>query len=401
MTASRGSWSGIGSSTTSETFDVVIAGAGIVGLAIARELSKRARVVVLEKEPAVGLHASGRNSGVLHSGIYYPAGSLKGRLCAEGAREMAAYCDEQGLPIDRLGKVILPVRADDDAQLDMLLERARSNGAVAEIVDEKQLSEIEPVARTVTGRALFSPNTAVVDPLAIVRRVASTLDVRTDQRVVGVRDGVVITDRGRFAYGLFVNAAGLHADTVAKMCGVGSHYVMLPFKGMYHRVWHLQLQRLIYPVPDLRVPFLGVHLTKAIDGEVLLGPTALPALGRENYRGLRGVSARDLAQIVLRLSRQFATNAQGFRALVRQEVGRMTRHAFAEEARVLVPTLRDADLGPSAHVGIRAQLVDTKKGELVMDFLVERGERSVHVLNAVSPGFTTAFAFARYVADMV
>lgn len=381
-----------------------MAGAGIVGLSIARELQARnpgARIVVLEKEDAVGLHASGRNSGVLHSGIYYPAGSLKGKLCAEGARAMAAFCDEHDLPIDRLGKVILPVRQDDDAQLDMLLERARSNGAEAEIVDAKQLRDIEPLARTVTGRALFSPNTSVVDPLAIVRRIAASLDVRTGVRVVGVDGGNVHTNRDELSCNTFINAAGLFADRVARMCGVGSQYVMLPFKGMYYDVARLPLRRLVYPVPDLRVPFLGVHLTKSIDGHVLLGPTALPALGRENYRGLRGINARDLVQIGWRLSRQFLTNAQGFRALVRQELGRMTKHAFAEEARVLVPGLRDDDLGPSDHVGIRAQLVDTVKGELVMDFLVERGDRSVHVLNAVSPGFTTAFAFAKHVVDML
>lgn len=354
-------------------------------------------MVVLEKERQVGLHASGRNSGVLHSGIYYPAGSLKGRLCAQGAREMAQFCDEQHLPIDRLGKVILPLREGDDARLDVLLDRARSNGAVAEIIDEAQLREIEPVARTVTGRALFSPNTAVVDPLPIVQRVASSLDVRCSQRVVQIRDDEVITDRDRFRFGLFVNAAGLHADTVAKMCGVGQQYAMLPFKGMYYRVWHLQLRRLIYPVPDLRVPFLGVHLTKTVHGEVLLGPTALPALGRENYRGLRGIS--DVPAIARRLAQQFMTNAQGFRALVRQELGRVTKRAWARQARVLVPSLRAHDLGPGDHVGIRAQLVDTKKGELVMDFLIERGARSVHVLNAVSPGFTTAFAFARHVVE--
>jgi len=174
---------------------------------------------------------------------------------------------------------------------------------------------------------------------------------------------------------------------------------MLPFKGRYFAVRNLPLRRLIYPVPDLRVPFLGVHLTRTIEGHVLLGPTALPALGRENYGGFRGISAADLAQIALRLTRQFATNAQGFRTLVRRELGRMTKSAFARQARVLVPSVRDENVGPSDHVGIRAQLVDTRKGELVMDFLVERGERSVHVLNAVSPGFTTALAFARYVVD--
>jgi L-2-hydroxyglutarate oxidase LhgO len=382
----------------------VVAGAGIVGLAIARELKRRnpsSRIVILEKEPAVGLHASGRNSGVLHSGIYYPSGSLKGKLCAAGAREMAQFCDDEHLPINRLGKVILPVRRGDDAQLDVLLERARSNGAVVEVIDEKGLAEVEPLARTITGRALFSPNTAVVDPLPIVRRIAESLDVRTEHRVIAVRDGDVVTNRGNFAYGMFINAAGLYADTVAKMCGVGSQFVMLPFKGMYYDVRNLPLRRLVYPVPDLRVPFLGVHLTKSIDGRVFLGPTALPALGRENYRGMEGINAGDLAQIAIRLAHQFATNAQGFRALVKQELGRMTKHAFAEEARVLVPALRDDDLGPSDHVGIRAQLVDTKKGELVMDFLIERGERSLHVLNAVSPGFTTAFSFARYVVDQL
>ena len=356
-------------------------------------------MLVLEKEFDVGLHASGRNSGVLHSGIYYPAGSLKGRLCAEGARAMAEFCDAENLPIDRIGKVVLPLREDDDAQLEVLLDRARTNGAAADIVDENQLLDIEPCARTVTGRALFSPNTAVVDPLAIVRRVASSLDVRCRQRVTAVKGNEVITERDRFAFGTFINAAGLHADTIAKMCGVGAQYAMLPFKGSYFRVWHLQLRRLIYPVPDLRVPFLGVHFTKTIDGEVLLGPTAMPALGRENYKGVQGINARDLTQIARRLTQQFVTNAQGFRALVRQELGRMTKRGFAKEARVLVPSVRDSDLGPSEHRGIRAQLIDTKKGELVMDFLVERGDRSIHVLNAVSPGFTTAFSFAKYVVD--
>ena len=377
-------------------------GAGIVGLSIAREWKRRNpadRVVILEKEPDVGLHASGRNSGVLHSGIYYPAGSLKGQLCAIGAREMAAYCDEHRLPINRMGKVVLPLRPSEDSQLDVLLDRARSNGARAEVVDERQLREIEPSAHTCSGRALFSPDTAVVDPLPIVRHLADALDVRTGQRVREVRGSEVVTGRERFSFGFLVNAAGLYADVIAKRCGVGAQYVMLPFKGIYYRVTGIELRRLIYPVPDLRVPFLGVHFTKSVYGEVFLGPTAIPALGRENYRGWRGINAADLLQIVRRLGRQYATNRQGFRALVHRELGHMTARGFAEEARTLVPSLRDDDLTSSDHVGIRAQLLDTARHELVMDFLIERGERSVHVLNAVSPGFTTAFSFARHVVD--
>lgn len=381
----------------------MIVGAGIVGLSIARELKKRhpgSRVVILEKEPALGLHASGRNSGVLHSGIYYPAGSLKARFCATGAREMAELCEEHALPMERIGKVVLPLRPDDDPQLDVLLDRARSNGARASIIDADELRRLEPAARTVSGRALHSPDTAVVDPLRIVKFLAEALDVRTGHRVLDIAGDEAITDRGRFSFGLLVNAAGLFADVVAKKCGVGSSYVMLPFKGTYYRVAErIRVQRLIYPVPDLRVPFLGVHFTKTVDGEVLLGPTAFPALGRENYRRLRGVRGGDLLQIVLRLGRQYLSNAQGFRALVHRELGRMTKHAFASEARALVPDLRDDDLSHSDHVGIRAQLVDTRKNELVMDFLIERGEHSIHVLNAVSPGFTTAFPFARYLVD--
>ena len=382
---------------------MVVAGGGIVGLAIAREWKRRepgARVVVLEKENAVGVHASGRNSGVLHSGIYYPAGSLKGKLCAAGAREMAAYCDENGLPIDRIGKVVLPLRPDDDGQLEVLLDRANSNGARARIIDANALREIEPAAVSCTRRALFSPDTAVADPLRIVRHLAASLDVRTGQRVVGVRDSAVVTERDRFPFGILVNAAGLFADVLAKMCGVGRNYVMLPFRGTYYKVSpRVQIRRLIYPVPDLRVPFLGVHFTRSIGGDVFLGPTAMPAMGRENYSGLHGISAADLLQIVRRLGRQYATNKQGFRSLVHQELGHLTARGFAAEARALVPSLRDDDLSSSDHVGIRAQLVDTTKNELVMDFLVERGERSIHVLNAVSPGFTTAFAFARRVLD--
>lgn len=392
------------------SYDFVIVGGGIVGLAVARELIARhpkKTIAVLEKEHTLGKHASGRNSGVLHSGIYYPVGSLKGRLCATGAREMGAYCRERGLPIERIGKVILPIRTTDDSQLDMLAERARSNGAEVHIVGVDELRELEPAARTLTGRALFSPNTSVVEPKAVLHRlreelISAGVDVLLGTRVTGIDGSRLRTSRESLEFGTLINCAGLHADAIAKLCGAGEQYVILPFKGIYFHLSDkspLQIRRLIYPVPDLRVPFLGVHFTRAVDGTVYVGPTAVPALGRENYRGVSGISPVDLVRIAGMLAGQYASNKQGFRVFVHEEATRFLKHYFVRAAHALVPDLRSADLESCGKVGIRAQLFDRNKRELVMDFLVERGERSVHILNAVSPGFTTAFSFSRYVVE--
>lgn len=377
-----------------KTYDTIIIGGGIVGLAIARELLSRdpkQRIAVLEKEPELGKHASGRNSGVLHSGIYYPPASLKGRLCTEGARLMREYCDDRKLPIARIGKVIVPSSEAEDGQLEVLLERARANGARAEIVRAR---DYEPEARD--GRALFSPDTAVVDPKRILASVAEEL------RGAGVEfvfnRNVTEVDRG--TYGFLVNAAGLHADRIARPFGVGERYTILPFRGRYYKLAApFVIRRLVYPVPDLRVPFLGVHFTNAIDGTTYIGPTAIPALGRENYSGLHGIRARDAASIAATIVRQYASNKQGFRTLLHQEAGRLLKHNYAAAARALVPRLETKHLKPSTKAGIRAQLFDRVKNELVMDFVVERGERSLHILNAVSPGFTTAFSFARFALD--
>lgn len=390
--------------------DIVVIGGGIMGLALAREMNRRhpgMRIAIIEKEAELGAHASGRNSGVLHSGIYYPKDSLKAKFCADGARAMAQYCEEKNLPIDRMGKVILPVLDSDDATLELLLERARANGANAQMIDSIQLRELEPDAHTCTGRALHSPNTAVIDPKSVLKSLADDLKAngivfRLGEKVDHVDEDSVLVGGQRLRYGLLINAAGLQADLVAKQCGVGERYTMLPFKGLYYRLdpaAAVNIRRLIYPVPDLRVPFLGVHFTKKVNGEVFLGPTAIPALGRENYRGLKGVSLTDLSHIAPALIGQFVRNQQGFRTFVREEAGRFIKSRFVAAAQMLVPRLRSADLLPSDKVGIRAQLFDRKKHELVMDFLVERGERSIHVLNAVSPGLTSAFSFAAHVAD--
>ena len=394
------------------TADFLIVGAGIVGLTIALELKRRypaASVLVLEKEDQPGRHSSGRNSGVLHSGIYYPPQSLKARVCSEGARELADYCLERGLPLVRIGKILTPPRAEDGAQLDLLEARAAANRVEVERLDSAQLARLEPEARSATGEALFVPGTSVVSSGAVLGSIVADARSAGIEIVCGGRIDAVRADAReldwageRISYGHAVNTAGLHADSVAHLFGTGRDYSLLPFKGIY---WKLDpasgiaINHLVYPVPDLRVPFLGVHTTTAIDGTVYVGPTAVPAFGRENYRGLAGVTARELVRIGASLARQYVSGHDGFRRLAWQEGRRYFKPWFAEAARALLPRLRPEHLLASSKVGIRAQMLDRKSGRLVTDFLVERGPGSTHVLNAISPAFTSAFPLARHICD--
>ena len=392
--------------------DYLVVGAGIVGITIALELKRRrpgATVTILEKEDRPGRHSSGRNSGVLHSGIYYPAGSLKARVCGEGAREMAQFCEERGLPIRRLGKILVPVEERDAAQLDLLAERGAANGVTVERLDAAALKRLEPEARSATGVALFVPSTSVVSSSEVMTRLAAdALEAGVAIRCGG-RLGRIDAGRRelewngeRIAYGHAINAAGLHADSVAHRLGAGERYTLLPFKGIYWKLdpaSGIRINHLIYPVPDLRVPFLGVHTTTAIDGSVYFGPTAVPTFGRENYCGLAGVTLAELARIGTLLARQTLSGADGFRRLAWQEGRRYFKPRFLDAARALLPRLRPEHLLPCDKVGIRAQMLDRSSGRLVTDFLVEAGPASTHVLNAISPAFTSAFPLARHVCD--
>jgi len=395
------------------TSDFLIIGAGIVGLTIARELKRRypdQNITVLEKETQPGMHSSGRNSGVLHSGIYYPSNSLKAKVCNQGALEMAEYCQQWSLPLKRIGKVLLPVSDCDGPQLDLLHERATANGIVVERLDEKSLKEVEPETRSATGEALFVPSTAVGDSGAVmsaVRQEALNLginlccEVELDQVDTDGRS-VTLTSGDKISFGHVINSAGLHADKVAHSFGVGRRYTLLPFKGIYWKLdpkSGLDIRHLIYPVPDLRVPFLGVHTTTAIDGSIYLGPTAVPALGRENYHGMQNVTLPEFTRIVQLLMRQMITGRDGFRRLAWQEGRRYFKPWFADAANAILPRLQRRHLLPCNKVGIRAQMFDREEGRLVTDFIVEHGPSSTHILNAISPAWTSAFPFARHVID--
>lgn len=393
--------------------DFLVVGAGVVGVTIAREIKKQypeQSVVIIEKEPCPGLHSSGRNSGVLHSGIYYPPDSIKAKICAQGRQEMADYCESNNLPLKRLGKVLLPTREEDGGQLDVLVERGEVNGVEVERINEQQLKDLEPEAHSAIGDALYVPSTSVGSPKEVIKLLVKEVEAlgceiryNCSLKSVDVNAKCVTCSTGdQISYGHVVNTAGLHADTVAHKFDVGKQYTLLPFKGIYWKLdpdANFDIRHLIYPVPDLRVPFLGVHTTTSVDDTTYIGPTAVPAFGRENYYGCKGVSSSEFIRISSHLMRQFIAGRNGFRQLAWQEGRRYFKTWFAEAGRALLPRLEAKHLLKSDKVGIRAQMLDTKTGLLVMDFLIENGPDSTHVLNAISPAWTSAFPFARFVLD--
>jgi (S)-2-hydroxyglutarate dehydrogenase len=388
--------------------DVLIVGGGIVGLTLARELLARGRenVVVLEKEPELGRHASGRNSGVLHAGIYYAPETLKARSCLRGNHLMREYCRSRGLPLLEKGKVIVARSEAELPALDELHRRAVANGARVELLDERQLAEVEPSART-SGRALLSRDTAAVDPKLVLQALREDLlasgraTLLLGCELLGrAGPGRVRTSQGELAFARLVNAAGAHCDRIARLFDVAPDHRLIPFKGIYRKLRPgaaFPLNGNIYPVPDVRSPFLGVHFSRSVHGEVYLGPTAIPALGPENYgllagagKGALGLLAAD-AVLFLRNPR--------FRAVALNEPRKYLPAFFDRDAGRLVKRYDPGLFEPARKVGIRPQLVDWRTKELVMDFLVEARDESVHVLNPISPAFTCSMELARMIVE--
>ncbi len=390
--------------------DFLVVGGGIVGISLALQLKRRhpdSRVTLIEKEAGCGLHASGRNSGVLHAGFYYTADSLKARFTRDGNRQLTAYCLEQGLRVNRCGKLVVAKTPADLPGLAELLRRGRAGGIPLEEVSVEEARRIEPRVKT-CERALFSPSTSSVDPAAVVASLERDLrsqgiTVVTGTAYLGRSGTEVRTSAGTVASGYVVNAAGLYADRVARDYGFGERYQILPFKGLYLRAARGSpgFRTHIYPVPDLKAPFLGVHVTVTADGAVKIGPTAVPALWREHYHGVRSFS---LAECVATLSLEaglFLRNEVDFRRLAVRELRKCSRRALAALASELAEGIRPEDYLQWGRPGIRAQLFDLKERKLEMDFRFEGDDRSFHVLNAVSPAFTCALPFSAYLVDQI
>ena len=395
----------------SDSADYLIIGAGIVGLSIAREIKAHepgATIRILEKESRLGMHASGRNSGVLHTGIYYAPGTLKAKLCKAGADAMFAYGEEHGIPVRRDGKVIVATSEQNAEGLEKLMMNAKANGIRANRIDGDEIRRIEPHARAEFG-GIHCQDTAVIDSLKVLETLRTQLaqqgvQIDMDQTLTGISETRRSATAGQrnYSYGLLINAAGAYADRVARLAGVGQHYELVPFKGLYYKLAPeaaTMVRGSIYPVPNPALPFLGIHFTRVINNEVYIGPTAIPALGRENYGVLSGVNPIEAVTIGARLARLYASNPQNFRNLVHGEIPHYCKANFLATARQLVDRLEPDWMKATAKVGIRPQLLNTREGRLEMDFVVDRGRNSVHVLNAISPAFTSAFAFAAWLAD--
>ena len=393
-----------------ERTDYLIIGAGIIGLALARQLREKApgkQILLLEKEPDVALHSSGRNSGVLHAGFYYTSDSLKARFTREGNAALKKYCGDHGLALNECGKVVV---AGDETELQALCElekRGKANGVAVRLIDEEELAVLEPNARTFR-KALYSPSTATVDPVQICNSVKNHL-LRAGVKILfgegygelAGANAVKTTKGNLIEAGHVINAAGLYADEIARDFGFSRNYVIIPFKGIYLKYTGAQapLKMNVYPVPNLKNPFLGVHYTVTVDGHVKLGPTAIPAFWRENYAGLDNFSAPELLETAAWEARLFLKNSFGFRSLAREEMRKYYKPFFVGLGLKLVKKLDAAGFNEWTRPGIRAQLLNTKTLELVQDFVVKGDKASTHILNAVSPAFTGSFPFTRWIID--
>lgn len=395
---------------TERLYDIAVVGAGIVGLAVAREILLRRpglRVVIFDREESVAAHQTGHNSGVIHSGIYYTPGSLKARLCVEGSRLMYAYCVEHEIPYERCGKLIVAATEAELPQLDALEARGRANGVPGlRRVSAEEIVQIEPQCRGVS--ALYSPNTGIVDYGAVARSLEAELRSLGAEFKLGCRVSalhrrgsttVLTHDGGHTGVGWAIACAGLWSDRLAEDAGAPADPRIIPFRGAY-----LRLQRdrppvvrgLVYPVPDPALPFLGVHITKQINGDILLGPTAMVVGAKDAYK-IWTMRLRDLASTFLwpgtwKVGGRFWKTALGEIHMA------ASRKDFVRACSVYLPALRGMKLEPVGRAGVRAQAV-ARDGTLVDDFVISETPGATHLRNAPSPAATSSLALAREVVD--
>jgi (S)-2-hydroxyglutarate dehydrogenase len=392
------------------TCDFLVVGAGVVGVNVARALKAHfadSKVILIEKESACGLHASTRNSGVLHAGFYYSSDSLKAKFTKVGNQLLTQYCEDNKLPINRCGKLVVAKNHHELIYLDELLKRGKKNGIELQEISADDALRIEPRVKT-TERALFSPTTSSVDPRKVLQCMvrdarSAGVEIHNDVAFLKKTRTGILTSKGAYDAGYLVNAAGLYADKVASEYGFSQHYKILPFKGLYLYSNEPQnsVRTNIYPVPDLRNPFLGVHFTITVDGIAKIGPTAIPAFWRENYDGWEGFNFGELADIFSRQASLFISANFDFKKLAIEEIRKYSRKKMVFLAKAMIKDTTIDHYTKWGTPGIRAQLVNIKTKKLEMDFVIEGDDKSTHILNAVSPGFTCSIPFSRHVVDTI
>ncbi len=395
-----------------ENYDFIIVGGGVIGLTLSINLKKRfcdSSVLIIEKEKILAFHASGRNSGVLHAGFYYTSDSLKAKFTRDGNLAMREYCKQKSIKLNECGKLVVCKNEHDYNRLPELEKRAKHNNVELYRLSETEARQIEPRILTI-GSALWSPTTSSVDPKEVMSNLFNDainlgIKVTTDTHYLSSnRDQKqIVTSKGSYGYGYFINAAGLYADKIALEWGFSQNYRILPFKGLYLYSSSLSYKPKvhIYPVPDLKFPFLGVHFTLTVDGDVKIGPTAIPAFWRENYKGFNRFNLSETIDIGYRELELWIKNKFDFRSLALAEIRKYNKKYMIKDASLLLANANKLNFNKWGAPGIRAQLVNINKGKLEMDFVYEGDNDSFHILNAVSPAFTCSIPFTNYLVDEI
>lgn len=394
----------------SKKYDITIIGGGIVGTATAFSIlkQKNVKLLLLEAESSLAAHQTGNNSGVIHSGLYYKPGSLKAENCTIGREMMYAFCEEHTLPFEKCGKVVVATSREEIPALDLLEERGKANGLVGlKRMSAKEIKEYEPYANGIDG--LFVPQTGIVDYTSVTNKYAELIEnaggvIETNSRLVSVEvksdELILTTNKEEFHTKFIVNCGGLQSDRIAKLCGVDPGLMIIPFRGEYYKIKKEKqylVKNLIYPVPDIKFPFLGVHFTRMINGAVEAGPNAVLAFKREGYKKT-DFSFTDLLE--MKLYPGFWKMAAKFYKLGYQEFRRsFSKDLFVKSLQKLIPEITSEDIEVGG-AGVRAQALE-RDGKLVDDFRIVEAKRMVHVLNAPSPAATASLSIGKTISEMV
>lgn len=394
-----------------ENYDCVIIGAGIIGISLGIELLTQKptkKILIIDKESRPGVHASGRNSGVLHAGFYYSPDSLKAKFCKQGNLELKKFCKTNNLEVKETGKVVVCQDKNDVTRLMSLFERGIANGVEIELLESKELSRIEPAAQTV-DKFIWSPTTAVGNPKEIIKKLAEKFTkmgglFRFNSRVklINKSNEVLIEGNGYILSATsIINSAGAYASELAKQVGVGHEYVCLPFLGAYRKSEFVagNPRRLVYPVPNPINPFLGVHTTNTLSDEIKIGPTAFPVIGKEQYKFLDGFNAKELRDFYLATKTLLKSDSVNILGLAKSEGIKLFKRPLIKKAKRLTNALDLNQKWKNYPAGIRAQIVNLDTKVIEMDYIVRSDKNVVHILNAVSPGWTSSIPFSRWIVE--
>ncbi|MAV49186.1 MAG: L-2-hydroxyglutarate oxidase [Pelagibacteraceae bacterium] len=391
-------------------YDFAIIGSGIIGLTLAFKLKQKfnnSKITIFEKEPNSTSHGSGRNSGVLHSGIYYEPGSLRANLCVTGAKELKEYIKSENLWINECGKLLLPTSEYSYSNLENLFNRAKKNGVEINKIKNEEIKRIEPNTNCQFEYGLHVPFTSVADPKEVSKSLIENLrkmnvEINYNFKILKINEQKLFTQNNTVEAGHIFNCAGLFADEIAKNSNLEFRYSFLPFKGKYWKIKNknFKLNHLVYPIPDLRYPFLGLHSSHNRHGDFYIGPSSTPVFGREQYNGILGDNLKESIGLIFNFSKKIIFNENKLRTLALQELSLLTKRGFFDQIKKMFNNINPDDLELSDQkVGIRSQIFDPQSKNLVNDFVVINQKNATHVLNAISPAWSASFAFADHLMN--